>query len=266
MSDFYVTLADDIAFAYRTVFGSDPTREQVIAAMCVAQFETNSGRAWISHNGAINLGAVQWRSLTASELAAYKAKALERYDTVSAQTPGGPGGILIDTDSDPNSGGFVAWYAAFKEQVDAAVYFVRAVFKTAAERAASSYSDLAVAMYQAGYYGGVHPGARPVGQRNPPFNTAEQANIDAYTKGLAGAYATIAPHLANWQPDPNQAPSAPPGSLFIGDWPPGASGIASSPTSGRWLLAAFAVTGLSLLGYHYRRNLRKFLTQAVRKI
>jgi hypothetical protein len=200
-SDGYWTeLADNYVVAYRHLFEASPSSHAVIFAMCVAEHETRNGRAWA---GSHNFGGVQLRGLTPEESAKFKAGQL----SAGATLPGNPGGILkVDTTPTPTGPRtYPVWFATFPTEVDGIIYFLKVLFgyrhgcKAVADDDEGSLEQLAGAMYSTGYYEGFVSGARPLDERIPPFNQAEQANVDAYTSALMGAFRTISLELVDWK-------------------------------------------------------------------
>jgi hypothetical protein len=202
-ASYWTTLATDYVNSFTRVFGDLPSKHCVLFAMAVGEFETQSGRAWPGSN---NVGAVHLRRLTTDELAAFHAGTLKAGDRI----PGNPGGIL-HVDTAPTANGPIAypvWFATFPTQVDGITYFLKVLYKVrpnckaAGDDPNGTLLDLATAQYVSGYFEGNRSGARPVGQRTPPFTEPELANIHDYATGLSGAATHFMNVLTSWEPDP----------------------------------------------------------------
>ena len=219
--------ATSLAQAWVRVTGAQvPNMNALHLGLAQAEFETNCGEAWGS---AHNWGATDLRSPNAAERAAYAAGTLKpgywlHHDGTFGpdRRPGDVG--IFQGDSDPNAGKFVVWFAAFDDDVSGAAYYLRYGRKPCLNDPACTSDMFAEALYLAGYYGGVTPGARPVGKRTPPLNTGERANVTAYAKALDARLSVIVPALAGWAPPGFVAPPPPapapidPATLLVQPW------------------------------------------------
>jgi hypothetical protein len=202
--------------AWQQLEGAPPPNVNALQlALAQAELETNCGDAWPE---AHNWGACDLRSLTAAEFAAYKAGTLKVNDWLfpdgSTSSTWGPAATgLLKGDSDPNTGKFVVWFAAFPDDVAGAKYFLGIALrntKGVLEDAACSPWSYAAQLYLACYFGGFHGGARPCGHRAAPFNAAELANIGDYANGITARLHGIVAGLVGWEPPGSTVPAPPP--------------------------------------------------------
>lgn len=184
---YWPDLASDYVAAYQQAFPSAggaaerlPSRTAILLSMAVAEHETSNARAWPGTN---NFGAVQLRSLTPAELAAYEAGTLKAGD----YTPSRDGVLHVDTH--PIPGGdepYPVWFAAFPRRIDGIAHFLRTLYRDSAgapDVDGATPSSLAAAMWQGGYYEETDHGkgaVRPVGHRSAPFPPEEAARIADY--------------------------------------------------------------------------------------
>lgn len=151
---------------------------QVLFESAFGRSGTLGGNDWGAFQaGMSKAGKPQW---IASFLAKYK------------NGPKGVGG-LAHRDSVPATGGkagynFVAYYRIYPSQYVAAEDWLSAMGKRLGISASMNAEEYATRAYLTGYFGGIHDGARPVGQRSEPYNDAELANIADYAR-LVGANA-----------------------------------------------------------------------------
>lgn len=209
--------AASCAAAWQQKFSRPPTDNELSLALAVAEGETRCGDAW---PGEHNWGATTLRSLTDAERQAVvaagvsptvgagrdaAAKAAEAaIGAAGMPSPLGPPVTgRIHCDSYPGRGAYFVWFAAFDDDIAGAAYFLRAICRTGAERAAlqtGSAQSMAAAMYAAGYYSGFHPHSTLEGN---------QANIDDYARMIGSSLPAIRAALAG---NP-----APPRTLRYGD-------------------------------------------------
>jgi len=196
----YVNKANVVTAAWRTLFGSTPSKHAVILAMAVAEFETRLGDAGGSWKGEHNWGAVHKRGLTAAEGAVLSSHNISPTGGEAAvasaravlKATGPDEALHID---DGPTGKYFVWFWAFPNDVEAAKKFlstlianrpgVRAVID------AGTAGDVARAMYQSKYFTGVHKG-----------DGADEANIGDYAKNVAAKALPIesALSMAGWDP------------------------------------------------------------------
>lgn len=183
---------------------SPPNPNAIKLVLAQALYETAAGEAWdISHNW----GACDLRALNAQERAAFASGSLEigmwLYPDSTyglAHLPNSLG--TVRGDSDPNTGAFKVWFAAFDDDAKGAAYMLRAGVRGA--RAAlndpsCTPETYAQALYVGScYFGGTHAGARPCGHRQGELNPAEQANVNTYAAKLREQFAAIDAAMASW--------------------------------------------------------------------
>lgn len=176
----------------------------IAVLLSVGEHETRNGDAWPGEN---NVGATTRRPLHADERAVLAAAgiaptvgpshiAIEAQAkmaiaaAVSAGTIADPGpGCALHCDSTPTGGPYFVFFAAFPTEEEGFAYFA-SFFKTAAEKQAiadGNPSELAAAMFHAGYYTGFH--------KNDPA-----ANIADYAAALNRIFPSIVAALADWTP------------------------------------------------------------------
>ena len=196
---YWTDLAADYLTAWSLAFpspggiASEPShRNAIIIACSIAEHETNNGRAW---PGTQNFGAVQLRSLTADERAAYDAGTLKAGD----YTPTRDGVLHVDTN--PPGIPYPIWFAAFDSRPAGIAHFLKVLWRLSAgapDVEGATCADVALAMYLHGYYEGAHPGARPSWKRVPPLTPLEAANVADYAHAAQACRDRIEPALASW--------------------------------------------------------------------
>lgn len=203
---YWPSLAADYLTAYGQTFpsaggiASEPShRNALVLAMSVAQHETQNSLAW---PGSWNFGAVQLRSLTAAELAAFHAGALKQGDFL----PDHSGVLHVDTH--PIDGGglvpYPVWFAAFPTRVAGIEHFLRVLWADSdavADQDGCDSETLALHMYLHGYFEEFPHGkgpTRPVRRRSVPLWPEEQARVDDYGVSVEKCRAMIEPQLAGW--------------------------------------------------------------------
>jgi hypothetical protein len=193
----YRRKADIAVAAWASLFGAPPTRNALVRAMSVAEFETHLGDA-----GFRNWGGVQKRGLRADEVALLAAHGL------SAGTDGAltaarellaPGSNeILAQDSSPATGPYFTWFWAFDSDVDAAKKFLQVLVKDRpAVRAVidhASVDELARAMYATRYFEGFH-------RNDPEANIRDYArNIGATGKAIEDALGRVEVETPQHQP------------------------------------------------------------------
>jgi len=204
MSDpsYWLSLAEDYLTAWSLAFpsagglASEPSHRNAIEiAMSCAEHETNNGRAWPGQN---NFGAVQLRSLTADEQAAFDAGAIKAGDYTASRD----GCLRVDTHPGPTGPvPYPMWFAAFPDRPAGIAHFIKTLYRLTGgmfSDDAATCASTAQAMYLHGYYEGAHHGARPVGHRVNPLTAPELANIADYAGAMQRCRDVIVPMLTGW--------------------------------------------------------------------
>lgn len=255
----WTDLADDYVTAYRNLFGGLPSRDQVLYAMAVAEFETNNGRAWPR---TYNFGAVQLRTPTTAEQAEISSGALQAGSVLPA-SGGKPGGVLHE-DTHPASGPYWVWFAAFPNQLDGVTYFLQTLYSRDGCNSAGSIEDLVSCMYLHCYFEGSTPGARPCGSRSIPFTAPEQANVDAYVGYVTRTYGAVSSNVGGWVPeDKPPRPQVNDGLVLGAGEPANRDGIQAGSSALRTALGwAFGLMALGSGIWWYRRPLMKIIKRA----
>lgn len=179
--------SDAASAGFLDVMGDAITPEELLFLLSVAQHETACGDSWkdVTGNPLHNWGAVQWRKPDAQEELRIAAGDLVKGSTI-------PGGVL-ERDSSPAKGPYWVWFRTSPNDRVGAGVLVTTLYKhdPACRTAAAACNITAgvTAMYVAGYYEGVHKGARPVGLRKLPLNAAEQRNVDDYMLAVNALWA-----------------------------------------------------------------------------
>ena len=168
--DRYRRKADVVIAAWRALFGETPTRNALVRAMSVAEFETRMG-----DGGLHNWGGVQKRGLRpdeASILLGHGVFPSGGDDALSAArgllTPG-PNEILA-RDTSPAVGPYFTWFWTFADEAEAARKFLEVLV---AQRPGvhaildrASPEELARAMYASRYFEGFHKDDREANIRD----------------------------------------------------------------------------------------------------
>jgi hypothetical protein len=200
--------------AWINVTGAQPpSLNALMLALAQAQHETHAGDDW---PGARNWGACDLRAPNLGERADIAVGALKNGMWLHHDGTYGPVHLpddqgILQGDSDPNTGAFHVWFAAFPDDVSGAAYFLRIVLRCARAALADEActpETYATALYLGCYYGGFHAGARPCGKRSAPFNEAELANIGDYAGAIAKILPGIQAALAGWAPPGQVAPDS----------------------------------------------------------
>ena len=157
--------------------------EPQVANLALAQVmgESNFGRSG-------TLGGNDWGAFQAGMTKAGKPVWIASFAKKYVSTAGVGG--LAHRDYQPPVGGspgfnFVAYYRVYPSQYVAAEDWLSVMgprLGLGGSEAPQDSTEYATKAYLTGYFGGVHAGARPVGQRSEPFNDAEQANILDYAQ------------------------------------------------------------------------------------
>jgi hypothetical protein len=200
----WIACANDVLTAYGEAFpsaggvASEPShRDAIILAMAVAEHETNCGEAW---RGSNNWGAVQLRSLTADELAAFHDGTIHAGDYNAAHD----GVLHVDTHPLGNGASepYPVWFAAFPTRVEGIAHFLRVLWRTslgAPDEFGATPETVAREMYRGRYFEGAHKDDRGYQTRRAlPLSAPEQANVTDYANAVARCCTTIAPMLATW--------------------------------------------------------------------
>jgi hypothetical protein len=204
-ADYWTLLADDYVAAYKSAFGAEgqtPGRVAILVAMSVAEHETNNGRAWPGTN---NFGAVQLRSLTADERAAYHAGTLKSGDYDAAHD----GVLHVDTHPLGNGASepYPVWFAAFPTRVEGVAHFLKTLWRTsesAPDAPDATVLSVVTEMYCGHYFEDRFQDDRPwQARRAQPLSAPEQKDVEDYAGllnggGVNACYATICGALGAW--------------------------------------------------------------------
>jgi len=242
--------AEAIRLAWIQRQGRPPRKHEALLALSVAEHETNCGDAWPGEN---NWGAVQWRVPTKAEKDMIASGDLK----AGSRVPGG----ALHRDSSPTTGAYWVWFRAFDSEIDGASWFVKILISDrlpcarVAEDDASSPADLAKAMYETGYYEGIHDPRKPGGR---------EANIADYAGAITRIYYVIAEALKDWdtgypegvdngpisRPAPATEPSPPPDDAEEAA-PPTIPRPTPVPTIASWIAGLAALTTLLTDAIHH---------------
>jgi len=199
--------AEALWAAWKIVFSGPPPNPNALRlVLAQAEHETHCGDDW-DRSG--NWGACDLRALSAAEQTDFANGLLKiGYWLYPDKTYGAehrPNSVgIIQGDSDPNTGKFRVWFAAFPTDTLGAAYMLRAGVGAAArvldDPTCSSFAYAKALYVVKCYFGGFSPGARPCGHRPDPLNLAEISNINAYSGSMMRVLPSINAALANWTP------------------------------------------------------------------
>lgn len=231
----YLAMANAAIGAWRSLFGTTPTKHAIVLVLAVAEHETPGG----GPKGAHNWGGVKKRPLSPGEaalLAAHGVRAADGPSAVAAARAllsAGPDEILY-RDSSPEGWHF-AWFWRSDTEERAARRLLQTLVaarpKVRAILDGATPLELARAMYETRYYTGT--------------STDAETNVRTYAAALEGHVARIAAALPHWITTP--WPAGP----ELGEAPPtlpALGGRARPPRapSAAPILVLFGVVGLGL--------------------
>ncbi len=170
--------------AWVSLFGATPTRNALVRAMSVAEFETHLG-----DGGFHNWGGVQKRGLRAEEAALLHVHGIVPGTEDALKAARGllaPGSDeVLAQDTSPSSGPYFTWFWSFETDVDAAKKFLEVLVRDRPGVRAiidqATPDELARAMFASRYFEGFHP-------NDPEANIRDYArNISATGKAIDSA-------------------------------------------------------------------------------
>ena len=198
----YRRKAETAASAWLALFGAAPTRNALVRAMSVAEFETHLG-----DGGFHNWGGVQKRGLRAEESALLR---LHGIDPGTDDALAAARGVLVAgadevlaQDTSPGSGPYFTWFWSFANDVDAAKKFIEVLVKARPGVRAiidqATPEELARAMYASRYFEGFHANDPEANIRDYARNITATGNAIEAALG-AGDVAPVASQGEHHQP------------------------------------------------------------------
>lgn len=200
----------------RTQGVAPPNFNAIRMVLAHAQREDHCGDDWDGYGG---WGCCDLRALSDAEKVAFAAGTLRVGMWLYADGTYGemhrPDSIgTIRGDSDPSTGPFHVWFAAFPRGPGGPGYMLRAGIRgtvTLLDDPTCKVEDYASSLYvDQFYYGGIHPTAaelakgaprsRGWGKRARPLNESEEKNVADYIVGMKNAFPDIDAGLKIWTP------------------------------------------------------------------